>query len=235
MELFFHFFFSTTVLFLWDFSHGKSPRESQLRQSRATQPRVHSGCFSVSIVHRTLTWTTGSLTCAQMQMYTTAHGGCTDTEGESALQVDSGRNIPGRTGESNLRGRRTNLMLYQRSYIPIPIARQTKSVFWPKPKKWRRWNSETDKARETDLMKTHDVSRFPKLTSCGSAEDWSCLRGTFKHHLWHHLSRVSWRSERDLRPISDTLLPFWTIIMLDIISDMMLFFLNMILDTILSF
>ena len=42
------------------------PGESQLRQSRATQPTVHAGCYSVSIIHRTLTWTTGSLTCAQM-------------------------------------------------------------------------------------------------------------------------------------------------------------------------
>ena len=42
------------------------PGESQLRQSRATQPTVHAGCFSVSIIHRTLTWTTGSLMCAQM-------------------------------------------------------------------------------------------------------------------------------------------------------------------------
>ena len=31
------------------------PRENQLRQSRATQPMVHAGCFSVSIIHRTLT------------------------------------------------------------------------------------------------------------------------------------------------------------------------------------
>ena len=44
------------------FSHGKFgllfPGESQL-----SQPPVHAGCFSVSIIHRTLTWTTGSLTC----------------------------------------------------------------------------------------------------------------------------------------------------------------------------
>ena len=51
------------------------PRESQLRQSRATQPAVHVGCFSVSIIHRTLTWTTGSLTCAQMLMHATAGEG----------------------------------------------------------------------------------------------------------------------------------------------------------------
>ena len=48
--------------------------ESQLRQSRATQPTVHAGCFSVSIIHRTLTWTTGSLTCAQMLMHAIANG-----------------------------------------------------------------------------------------------------------------------------------------------------------------
>ena len=42
------------------------PGESQLRQSRATQSRVHAGCYSVSIIHQTLTWTSGSLPCAQM-------------------------------------------------------------------------------------------------------------------------------------------------------------------------
>ena len=42
------------------------PGDRQLRQSRTTQPTVHAGCFSVFIVHRTLTWTTGSLTCVQM-------------------------------------------------------------------------------------------------------------------------------------------------------------------------
>ena len=75
----FNFFILTTVLSHWDFSHGKfellSPWKSQLWQSRATQPTVHAGCFSVSIFHRTLTWTTGSWTCAQMLMHTTAHGG----------------------------------------------------------------------------------------------------------------------------------------------------------------
>ena len=38
------------------------PGESQLRQSRATQPRVPAGRFSVSIIQPTLTWTTGSST-----------------------------------------------------------------------------------------------------------------------------------------------------------------------------
>ena len=37
--------------------------ESQLRQSLAAHPMVYAGYFSVSIIHRILTWTTGSLTC----------------------------------------------------------------------------------------------------------------------------------------------------------------------------
>ena len=43
--------------------------------------------------------------------------GCTDTVRESALKVDSGRKIPCRTGESNLRQRRDGPTLYQLSYI----------------------------------------------------------------------------------------------------------------------
>ena len=48
--------------------------ESQLRQSRATKAMVHTGCFSVSIIHRTLTRTTGSSTCAQLLMHAIVHG-----------------------------------------------------------------------------------------------------------------------------------------------------------------
>ena len=43
---------------------------------------------------------------------------CTDTEGESALKVDSRRKIPCRTRESNLRQWHAGLMLYQLSYLP---------------------------------------------------------------------------------------------------------------------
>ena len=52
---------------------GAFPGESQLQQSRAAQPRVHAGCFSVSITHGTVAWTTGSLTCAKMLMHAIAH------------------------------------------------------------------------------------------------------------------------------------------------------------------
>ena len=51
------------------------PGEYHRRQSRATQPRVRAGCFIISIIHRTLTWTTGCLTCAQMYISASAHGG----------------------------------------------------------------------------------------------------------------------------------------------------------------
>ena len=52
----------------WDFPMGNSgyfPGESQPRQSRTMKPTVHAGCFSVSIIHRTLTRTTRFLTCCE--------------------------------------------------------------------------------------------------------------------------------------------------------------------------
>ena len=68
------------------------PRESQLQQSRATPPTVRAGCFSVSVTHRTLTWTTGSLTCAQMFMYAIARGSLQTRVKESVLKVDWEKN-----------------------------------------------------------------------------------------------------------------------------------------------
>ena len=54
--------------------------------------------------------------------------GCADTARESALKADSGRKIPCRTGESNLRRRRAGLMLYQLSYIPSPLTSPSNSL-----------------------------------------------------------------------------------------------------------
>ena len=87
------------------------PGESQLQQSRTTQPRVHAGCFKCSILHQTLTWTTG--TCTQLLMHVIAHMGVQTHVRESALKVDSGRKISCRTGESNLCQRCDSLTLYQ--------------------------------------------------------------------------------------------------------------------------
>ena len=67
------------------------PGKSQLRQSRATQPTVHAGYFSVSIIHRTLIRTTGYLTCAQKVMHSIAQGVVRTQVRESALKIDSWR------------------------------------------------------------------------------------------------------------------------------------------------
>ena len=99
------------------------PRESQLWHSCATQPTVHAGCFCVSIIHRTLTWTTGCLTCAQMLMPVSAHRGVWPQVKESVLKIDSGTKIPCHTRESNLHQWRGGLMLHQWAISPhVPWA-----------------------------------------------------------------------------------------------------------------
>ena len=68
--------FFTTVLSQWDFFHGKFRLLSLGKascDSHTTQPTVLARCFSVSIFNQTLTWTAGSLTCAQMLMHAVAH------------------------------------------------------------------------------------------------------------------------------------------------------------------
>ena len=57
--------------------------------SLVTHPTVHAGCFSVSIIHPTVTWTTGSLTCTQMFMHVIVHRSIRIHVRESALKVDS--------------------------------------------------------------------------------------------------------------------------------------------------
>ena len=62
--------------------------------------------------------------------------GCTYTVWESALKVDSGRKIPCRTGESNLRQRRACSTLYQLSCMfiwisPKPCASCTHRAHYP--------------------------------------------------------------------------------------------------------
>ena len=71
---------------------------------------THSACWVFSIIRRTLTWTTGPSTCAQMLMHAIAHGGVRTHVRECALKGDSGRKIPCRTEESNQRQRRDGLM-----------------------------------------------------------------------------------------------------------------------------
>ena len=99
------------------------PGESHLRQSRAAKLTLHTGCFSVSIIHRTLTWTTDYGIFNAHTDVNVCHctWACTDTVRKSALIFNSGRKIPCRTGESNLRRRRAGPMLYQLSYIPTRV------------------------------------------------------------------------------------------------------------------
>ena len=54
-------------------------------------------------------------------MHAIAYEGFTDTVRESALKVDSRRNPPCCTEESNLRRQRAGPMLRKQSYIPIHI------------------------------------------------------------------------------------------------------------------
>ena len=96
---FFFFFYNCIVPlgFLPTGNSGCYPREGQLRQSRVTLPAVPAGCFSVSIIHRTRTWTIGSLNVCTDVNACGCTRGCTDTVKESALKVDSGRTIPDRS------------------------------------------------------------------------------------------------------------------------------------------
>ena len=99
------------------------PGESQLRQSRATQP-TYGACWVFKCFHNP---PNSDMDYRIFNVHMEANAcGCTrDTVRESALKVDSGRNIPCRTGESNLRQRRAGPMFYQMSYIP---ARRTKDL-----------------------------------------------------------------------------------------------------------
>ena len=61
------------------------------RKSRSSYPvlQVHAGSFRVSVIHRTLTWTTWALTCVRVvilvHVYT--HGGCMGTSTASQHNI----------------------------------------------------------------------------------------------------------------------------------------------------
>ena len=114
-------YYFTTVLSHWDFSCGKFgllfPGKASCDRVTLPQPAVHAGCFSVSIIHRTLTWTTGSLKCAQMLIHTVAHVVYTHRKRVCTESWLWERN-PLPQGKSNLSQRRAGPTLYQLSYIP---------------------------------------------------------------------------------------------------------------------
>ena len=69
-SLIFFYILFTIVLSQSDFSQGKfglpSPGKANCDRVALPNLRFMLRAFRVSIIHRTLTWTTGSLTCAQM-------------------------------------------------------------------------------------------------------------------------------------------------------------------------
>ena len=72
----FCWFYFTTVLPHWDFSHGKFGLLSSGKVScdRVALPNPHT-IISVTTIHRIFTWISKSLTCAQRLIYATAHWG----------------------------------------------------------------------------------------------------------------------------------------------------------------
>ena len=83
-------------------------------------PTVRARSFCVAMIHRTLTWTTGSLTCAHMFMHAIAHGGVRTPKESLHWKLTLGRKslaAPGnRTCVSGVTVRCSN----QLSYIPTP-------------------------------------------------------------------------------------------------------------------
>ena len=114
---FFLFFYYCIVLleFLpWEIRVA-FPGESQLRQSRATQPTVHAGSVFPNPPNSGMDYRISNVRTDVNACDCTP--GCTDIVRESALKVDSERKIPCRAGESNLRRRRAGPMLHQLNYI----------------------------------------------------------------------------------------------------------------------
>ena len=98
---------------------GCSPRGKPAATESRYPTTVHGGCFSVSIIHRTLTWTTGYLPCAQTLMHAIAHRGARTPQESLHWKLTLGEKslaAPGnRTCVSGVPVRCSNQM----SYIPI--------------------------------------------------------------------------------------------------------------------
>ena len=100
---FFFFFFKTQTSLPLAGNSGRSPDLGKEQQPQEQRYPFLSVCAVFSCI-QIFVWL-GFLTCAQMimLMHAIAHGGCTETVRESALEVDSGRKIPCCTGDSNPR------------------------------------------------------------------------------------------------------------------------------------
>ena len=87
VTIFFFFFFNTFCCPNYNFSHGKFgslffPRKASCNRVALPYPnwlKCMLDIFPVSIIHRTLTWTTGSITCVRDYSYACMycrHRGC---------------------------------------------------------------------------------------------------------------------------------------------------------------
>ena len=79
---------------------------------------VHAGYVCVAIIHRTMTRTTGSLSCAHMFMHAIAHGGVRTPKESLHWNLTLGRKSLAAPGNRTCVSGLTGPMLYQLSYIP---------------------------------------------------------------------------------------------------------------------
>ena len=92
--------------------------------------------------------------------------GCPDTNRESALKVDPGKKMPCPIGASNLYQRHDGEMLYQLSYIPIPLLHTSMSVYFGRGQEQKLtsnkpvWRAEIFKADFLAVNKSSNVLRF---------------------------------------------------------------------------
>ena len=132
--------------------------------SPTAQPTVHAGCFSVSIIHQTLTRTTGSLTCTQMLMYAVDTGVSGLCKRVCTKSTDTGRKIPRHT-----RGSGTSL-----SGMPVPHLFQLSYIPTPTPHPMLPWTHGSD----------HSYLRFCACCWRHSQGCWECLAWCYCHPGW---------------------------------------------------
>ena len=125
--------------------------------------------------------------------------GCTDTERESALKVDSGREIPCRTGESNPSQRRAGPTLYQLSYIPTHTRGVLCPSFLP---------SFVPSFDPTCLPACH-LPPPPFYSSFLSSFLLTCLPGIAHSTVFHSINSPN-NSPLSLSVLSVLFLPYWS-------------------------
>ena len=121
---FYIYFIFITLLSLWDYSHGKFrllSLEKASCDSPTTQSSAHTRCFSVSIIHWSLTCTTESLLCNVCTdvIDWDCTPGCTNTHERVCTESWLWEKNPLPHGGNQICGQQcASLMLYQLSNIP---------------------------------------------------------------------------------------------------------------------